>query len=165
MAWEGEMGTLVRHLVDDLSDSPTYTDDRVEQSIAVAAQLCIHEIDFDETYTVSLDCPSISPDPTTLTTKDDSFINLVSMRAACVILGSELKTRSLDSVKVTDGPTTIDMSSSLKGVQKLYEDACQRYEDAKLQYQAGGTIGKAVLSPFSPASDYVGRRHEHGYWR
>lgn len=164
MAWQGEMGTLVRHLVDDLSDSPTYSDDRVEQSIAVAAQLLINEVDFDETYTVSLDCPTISPDPTTLATKDDTFINLVAMRAACVILSSELKTRSLDAVKVTDGPSTIDMTSSLKGIQKLYEDACQRYEDAKFQFQAGGSIGKAVLTPFSPASDYVGRRQEY-YWR
>jgi hypothetical protein len=155
MSWESEMGTLVRHLVDDLTTPYTYADSRIEQTIATAAQLAIFEIDFEQVYTVSLDCPTITPDPTLAAAKDDSFINLVSLKAGCIILGSEIKTEAAKSITVTDGPSTINMGNNFKGVELAFKTLCEQYEDMKLQYKASGNIGTAILSPYSPGSDTV----------
>ena len=47
MSWQGQMSTVVRHLIND-ADPLTYkfTDDRIETSILVSAQLVIAEADF-----------------------------------------------------------------------------------------------------------------------
>ena len=72
MAWQNEMSIIVRHLINDLdSSSYTFTDSRVEESILVAAQLVLIEIDFDKSYTIDVDASSISPDPTTSGDKDN----------------------------------------------------------------------------------------------
>ena len=84
MAWQNEMVRIVRHLINDLDSSNyTFTDDRLEESVLVAAQLLLKEVDFDNTYTIDTDALDMSPDPTTLTTKDDAFINLASLRIKC----------------------------------------------------------------------------------
>lgn len=149
MAWQSEMTTILRHLIDDTDISnPTFTDSRLETTILVAAQLMNNEVNFGKVYTVSVDGCSLSPDPTS-DTKDNAFINLVSLRAGCIILSSEIKTAGANLISVSDGPSSINMTATLNGLKIVYEDVKERYENAKLQYQAGGNIGEAVLSPYS----------------
>ena len=65
MTWQNEMTLIVRHLIHDLDSSNyTFVDDRLEESILVSAQLVLHEIDFEKTYTVDVDSSTLSPDPT-----------------------------------------------------------------------------------------------------
>ena len=79
MAWQSEMVRMLRHVVNDLdSSSYSFTDDRLEESILVSAQLVLTEIDFENTYTVDVDGLVLTPDPTTLADKDDAFINIDS---------------------------------------------------------------------------------------
>lgn len=165
MAWQDEMSTIVRYIVNDVDTaSPTFSDERVETSILVAAQLVINEIDFSQTYTIEVEGGSITPDPTS-TTKDNSFINIVSLRAGCIILGSEVKTQGLSAVRVSDGPSSIDMSRTMDGIKILYDDITRRFEEAKLQYKADGVVGEAILSPYSPGSDVVNRNYDtRGYY-
>ena len=140
MAWQNEMVRIVRHLINDLDSSNyTFTDDRLEESVLVAA----------------LD---MSPDPTTLTTKDDAFINLASLKAACIILGSEVRTNALNAIVVKDGPSSIDMRGITSGLHVIYKDMCNKYDHYIMQWKAGNSIaGQAILSPYSPASDNVNR--------
>ena len=78
MAWQNEMSIIVRHLVNDLdSSSYTFTNDRVEETILVSAQLLLYEVDFENTYPVDVDASSLSPDPTSSSNKDDAFIALL----------------------------------------------------------------------------------------
>ena len=92
MPWQNEMKVIVRHLVNDLDSSDyTFTDSRLEEAVLVSAQLASLEIDFDNTYAIDVDSVSLSPDPTS-GNKDDSFINLVCLKTAQMLLGSELKT-------------------------------------------------------------------------
>ena len=44
MSWQLEIPIIVRVWINDLEDKPTYTDDRIQQVIAVAAQNVIREI-------------------------------------------------------------------------------------------------------------------------
>ena len=92
MAWQNEMVIMLRHVVNDLdSSSYTFTHDRVEESILVATQLMLNEIDFEQTYTVDVDSSSLSPDPTTLAAKDDPFITLVSLKQRTCFWVARLK--------------------------------------------------------------------------
>ena len=108
MAWQNEMTRILRYMLNDLdSSSYTYSDDRLEETIIVSAQLVLHEIDFDKDYTVDVDALTLTPDHTAAT-EDNAFINLISLKSACIILSSELSTKSQESVRVSDGSSSID---------------------------------------------------------
>ena len=107
MAWQNEMVRILRHIINDLdSSSYSFTDDRLEESILVSAQLVSTEIDFDKDYTIDVDALVLSPDPTA-SVKDDAFINLVVLKSACIILGSEVRSNALNSIALKDGPSSI----------------------------------------------------------
>lgn len=165
MSWQGEMTTMVRHLVNDVdSTNYTYTDERLETSILVAAQIVQTEVDFENTYIIDVEQCYLNPDPTDPATglatadKDDPFINLVSLKAACIIYGSEMKTQSLNAVRISDGPSSIDCTAVAANIKFLYQYACEQYDEYKFNYAAGNNaVGKAILSPYSPGSDVVTR--------
>ena len=163
------MPIIVRYLVNDIDSSDyAYTNGRIKQTIVVAAQLVLNEIDFDKTYSVTVSTSGITPDPTAAT-KDDAFINLVSLKSACLIASSELRTKSLDAVRVSDGSSSIDAGGVLRGFEALSKSMCQRYEDAKIQYKAGNSVaGKAVLTPYEspnfPVVNGDGHNTRTGYY-
>lgn len=165
MSWQGEMTTIVRTLISDVdSTNYTYSTDRLETSILVAAQIVLTEVDFENVYTVDVEQCYLRPDPTDPTTglatvnKDDAFINLVSLKTACLIMGSEMKTQALNAVRVSDGPSSIDYTAVASNIKYLYEYACKSYEEYKFNYAAGNNaVGKAILSPYAPGSDVVYR--------
>jgi hypothetical protein len=80
MAWNTEIPIIVRVLINDMSDSPTYSDERLQQVIAVSAKYVQFDVVLDNSYRVDVINPTISPDPTDL--KDEIFISLVSLKAA-----------------------------------------------------------------------------------
>ena len=150
MSWQTEIGTIVRHLVDDTDfSSPTYPDNRIETTILVASQLIQTELNFENTYSINVESCSLSPDPTLLADKDDGFINLTALKAACIILGAEYKSHGLSAVKVSDGPSSIDMSGAASHMKHLYDSLCERYEQYKLNFASvNNNVGKAILSPY-----------------
>ena len=157
MTWQNEMVRMLRHIVNDLdSSSYSFTDDRLEESVLVSAQLVSTEIDFENTYTIDVDGLILTPDPTTLADKDDAFINLVVLKSACIIVGSEVRSNALNAIALKDGPSSIDLRGIATGLTKLYEHLCEKYEASVMQYKAGSSIaGQAILSPYSPGSDIV----------
>ena len=62
MSWQGQMSTVVRHLISDVDPTAyTFSANRIETSILVAAQLSIMNIDFNNTYnTVTRGVTSLS---------------------------------------------------------------------------------------------------------
>jgi len=165
MSWQGEMTTIVRQLINDTDHSNyTYSDIRLETAILVAAQITSVELDFENTYKIDVEQCYLHPDPTDPTTglatanKDDAFINLVSLKTACLIMGSEMKTQALNAVRVSDGPSSIDYTAVAANIKYLYEYACKAYEEYKFNYAAGNNaVGKAILSPYAPGSDVAYR--------
>lgn len=157
MAWETEMVTILRHLIDDyVADSDestaTYKHTRLEEAILVSAQLAQTEgIAFTNTYLVDADACTLSPDPT-VGTKDNAFINLVCIKAACIILSSEFKTAGSQGVKIVDGPSTIDLTGKSTSLEKISTGMCERYEDAKNEFNMNGVLGQAVLTPYNTNS-------------
>jgi len=160
MPWQNEMTLIVRHLVNDLdSSSYIFTDPRLEEAILVSAQLASLEIDFENTYTIEVDSASLSPDPTDSSDKDDSFINLVCLKTAQMLLGSELKTHSLNAISLKDGPSSLDLRGIVSGLKILFDDINKRYDEATMQYKLNGVVGQAILGPYAPGSDAVARTH------
>ena len=151
MSWQTEMTTIVRCLIGDV-DASTYTDSRVEKLILVAGQLTLHDITFNNSYTIDVVASSISPDPTS-GTKDNAFINLVSLKAACIESMSSYKTSvatGKTGVRIKDGNSEVDLKGSTDALKFAVENACEAYEQAKWEFEAGNLVpGKAILGPFS----------------
>ncbi len=151
--WQAEMITLLRVLVDDLSSPYTYTDGRMTQVLAVAAQLVTAELTFPYDFQVNIQALTITPNPTDRAgTRDDNFINLVCIKAACLIERGESRKSVGQSIAIRDGSSSIDLRGSMDGRLKLLEKGwCAVYEDTKLEYQAsrnGAIAGAAIMTPF-----------------
>ena len=148
MSWQNEMVVILRHLIDDVC-AVTYTDPRLEETIIVAAQLVNLEIDFDKIYTIDIDSLILTPDPTAAV-RDNAFINLVVLKAACIITSGEAKANALQAIKIKDGPTEIDTGQRHKALEVRTLQVCEEFNRAKLQYVAGdGRTGQAVMTPFT----------------
>lgn len=161
MSWQGQTILLLRDLVNDTTEgSYTYTDARLEQSIVSASFFLSRQVSFSQSYVINVETCSITPDPST----DYDFLALAALKSAVMILSSELKTYALTSARVTDGPSTIDMTATALHIKELLKNAQDQFERAKLAHQIGnGGYGKAVFGPMSPASDSF--RPDYSYFR
>ena len=171
MSWRSQIPLMVRHLINDLDqDNYKYSDERIETSILVSAQLLSLETDFDVPYSIDIANGSLSPDPTDGKT-DNAFVCLTALKSACIIVGSELKTEASNAISIKDGPSAIDLRGVASTLSVLYKDLSDKYAKLLLDYRAGNSIaGHAILGPYSPASDYVVRTHgdydsRGGYFR
>ena len=123
----------------------------------MAAQLLIGNIDFDNTYSVDVDTLVLTTDPNTSTQKDNNFINLLSVKTACIVLGSEAKTLAAQSYRIKDGPSSIDISSAYQSINQLYKDMCDKLDKMILDYRAGNSIaGQVVMTPYTQERLYEG---------
>ena len=166
MSWQGEMGTIVRYLINDVdSSSYSFSTTRIETSILVAAQLSSFNVDFGIEYTINVEGCSLSPDPTDTDTKDDAFVSLVCLKAACMIIGGEIRSESGNAISIKDGPSSIDLRGVTSTLAVLYKDLCSKYEAVLLDYRAGNAVaGHAILGPYSPGSDLIRNNdHRSGY--
>ena len=151
MSWQLELPILIRSLINDLSDNPTYSDERIIQLSLVAAQYTIIDIEFNNNYTVDVISQVITPDPTMLQDKDVDFIGFVALKSACLFDHSSLRTRAqLEGISTTLGPAKLDVSPGLSGYKLILEHGpCKMYEQLKTQYVIGDASRvRAILSPF-----------------
>ena len=172
MSWQGQISTMVRHLISDVDPSNyKYSSRRLETTILVASHILSTETDLNQTYDINVETCTLNPDPTEKATKDNDFIALVSFKTACIILGGEVKAESGNAIAIKDGPSSIDLRNVTGTLMGLYKDICAKYDQLLLDYKAGNSIaGKAILGPYSPGSDFVQRSNSDldlrgGYFR
>lgn len=154
MSWQGQIIPVLRELINDTNeDLYSYSDERLEKALIGSAYLITRQVSFANTYVTNPELLTISPDPST----DYSFLSLVALRAAITVLSSEMKTQSLAAVRVVDGSSSIDMTTSLTGIKDLLKAAQAAFDQAKLAHQIGdGNYGKCIVGPASPLSDNAG---------
>lgn len=158
MSWQTSIPIMVRYLINDTDPSNyKYSDSRIEKTIVVGAQFVSMELDFINQYSINLDSNLIVPDPTDPLTQDSSFINLVALRTAYIIIGSELKTESANAISIKDGPSAIDLRGVSSTLMVLYKDLVTMYDDLADAYRFSGDVGQAVLGPYSPGADFIAR--------
>jgi hypothetical protein len=74
---------------------------------------------------------------------------------------SEYKTAASSSVRVSDGPSSIDYTNVAKELKSMCDSYKDQYERAKFHFSIGeGSSGKVVLTPYSPGSDFYNYRGE-----
>lgn len=141
---------IFRIIINDL-DGDDYVDTDLQKIIAVAATFVQMELTFESTYTINVISPSISPDP-----DDAAFMNFVAMKAAIFLIRGELKDLSLNSVRIVDGPSTVDLTSQFKNKAELLETLEDQYAQDKIAFGMNHNIGgyRAVVSTPSTV-DYL----------
>lgn len=162
MSWQTELTTIVRYIISDTdSNNYRYSDERIETTIAIAAQMVILDISLQTQYNIDIQNISISPDPTEVDPKDNVFINLTALKTACIILGSEVRTEGANAISIKDGPSAIDLRGVATTISFLYGDICGKYENLLKDYKEDLVVaaGQAILGPYSPGADFIARTH------
>lgn len=166
MAWQDEMVVMLRVMINDLGDSPTYSDSRLEQMLSLSAKYVQEEIYFAVTYTIDVSDASISPDPTITANLDTSFTNFVVLKAACLADWGTFRQKALLSgLKARCGPAILETMEHMVGFRELISQGpCAAYDALKQDYQFGNVENiRAVLSPFRgnnfDPSSLSGSRH------
>ena len=150
MSWQGQMSTILRYLIDDVdSTSYKFSDERIETTLLVAAQLVTLEVDLTNTYTINVETCSLSPDPTETDTRDNAYKLSLLKRRRCY-MGSQIRgVKQLYLIK--DGPSAIDLRGVTGTLTVLYKDLSEKYEKLLLDYRTGNSVaGKFILGPYSP---------------
>jgi len=149
MSWQTEIPIIVRTLINDWSDPPTYSEERLLQVISVAAKYVQFDVSLENSYNINVVNPNITPDPTV--SQDDIFISLVSLKTACIIDQSTLRTKAaLEGIKTVLGPASLSIANSLTGWKMVIEKgACATYEELTSHWNVqDATSVRAILSPF-----------------
>ena len=147
MAWQDDMVTMLRVIIDDNGSNPEYSNSRLEEVIVVAATMTKKDVDFDNDYTISVSGVTISPDPVTET--DHAFINLVTLKSACLLANSEYKTEASRAITVRDGSSAIDTKGVAAAKKSWRDSICEDYSKAEREYRIGNSqAGKSIIGPY-----------------
>lgn len=147
--FETECVLITRHMIDDVGDTPTYSDTRIIELLLVSALRVKAEVTFPVTYSIDVDALAINPDPTLPGYRDDNFISLITLKAASLLAYSEAKTSAGQGIAIKDGSSSIDLKGVANSKLALAKDLEKQYQDAKYAYQAGSNgVGKAILTPY-----------------
>jgi hypothetical protein len=154
MSWKLDLVLMLRSIIGDL-DAAKFTDERLKQILVIGAFNVLNDADFVNEYTIDIGSVSISPDPIEINDYDFSIMTVY--KSACILVGSEVKTESANSISIKDGPSAIDLRGVTQSLIVLYNDLCKKYEDMLTAYQYNNTlVGQAILGPYSPGSMILG---------
>lgn len=146
--WQDYAIPLLRTFINDAGTPYVYSDEKLEEVLAHSAFVVNQLGTFNTTYTVSIPCTSITPDPCT----DSAFIYLMALKAAVLIICSEAKTLAGQSFRVTDGPSSVDVGGAFNATSQLCDKLTTQFEDALMQNNLGGAMaigGEAIVSPYT----------------
>lgn len=150
MTWQDITIPMLRVLIGDMGETPTYSDDRLIQILLVSAMFVKNEISFSTTYTIDIINETISPDPST----DEVFLTLFVMYAACAADISTYRSKALlDGISARCGPVSMTVNGHSRSFKDLLSmGPCATYAAMKTAYLFdGGQAGAfchAILSPF-----------------
>lgn len=123
-----------------------YSDASLNKLCLVSAISVNQELCFD--YIISLSAGTITPDP--IEEDDIMFKMFVAHKAAILLLESEVRGYSSQSIKIVDGPSTIDLSNRSKDSGQILKILHDNYALMKRDYSlscSGGSFGYAILTP------------------
>lgn len=160
MAWEDETLEIIRVISDDLAEPYRNDDTSLRRVLAVAAFQVMRESDFNSDYSVDVMAGTVTPDPTDPDARDDAFINLATLKAACILDRGGAAEAARKGFAVRAGGTSYDNRAGIGGRLELLKLSwCKEYETAKFEHESGQdrVPGAAVLTPFRLYAQ--GRRH------
>lgn len=149
MSWREEIPIIVRTFINDLSDTPTYSDERILQVIAVSAKYVQFDVVLDYQYVVDIGNPNITPDPTD--NRDEIFISLVSLKAACIVDQSTFRTKAaMEGIRASLGPASLSVAGQSAAWKIILDKGpCALYEELTSHWDVkDASAVRAVLGPF-----------------
>lgn len=162
MAWSDETVAILRVLIDDVDTPQKYTDDRLSGLVVVAAFQVGNEIDFPITYVADSVNVLIVPDPSLGTNRDERYLDLVCLKAACILDRGVSSRVGQQAIRIKDGASEIDLRSVPQAQIELLKNGwCAVYQDRKQNYivsQSGTVVGASIMSPFRIFAGYGGYR-------
>lgn len=150
MNWEIELIEILRALLFDLEETPTYSDSTLKRLLLVAAHYVVREAGFSD-YVVDISEAEIDPDPTSQDTANEDFVNLIALKAACIVDQGAARTANAGGILIRDDKAVVDFrDKAAKALEILKQGWCSTYEQALLEYRhdRSSATAAAVLSPF-----------------
>lgn len=147
--WETHLISMVRVLISDLTEPYEYSDSRLLQVIAVAANYVQFDVNLDNKYTIDVVNSNITPDPVEL--KDDIFLSLVGLKASCLFDQSTYRTKAaMEGIRTSLGPALLSVNGNASAWQNiLNHGSCAVYDELTSHWDVmNATAIKAILSPF-----------------
>lgn len=169
MAWQDELTTIVRVLINDVIEPYEFSNERLYQVIAVSAKYLQFDVVLNTSYTIDVVNSSISPDPTVGDTYDDVFISMVCLKAACIVDQATYRTKAaLEGVRAVLGPAALSVAGNSQAWQNIIEHgACKAYDDLVDHWDiSNATVASAILGPFSGNKfnpDYQNARQNYNH--
>lgn len=159
MAWQTEAVEILRALIDDMDDdNPTFDDDRLERLLMVAAFQVNNTFTFENDYTVDISEQSISPDPTEPTTREPAFVNLMCLKAACIIERGKAMTATDKAIAGKEFYSSVDLRGVAAAKKALLDKGgyCVAYNEESDAFLVDGMsqLGAAIMSPFRTLAGY-----------
>jgi hypothetical protein len=151
MYWQIEIPLIVRHLISDLEDPPTYSDARIQQLAVIAAQYVVKDVNLKNSYNIDIVGIEITPDPSDPETRDTDFISFIGLKTACLLDQASLRFSALsEGISATLGPASLKVGGYVAAYQSVLENGpCTTYAELTMQHNIGNaTAIRAVLSPF-----------------
>jgi len=149
MSWQIEIPIIVRTLINDLGDQPSYSDDRLLQVIAVAAKYVQFDVNLDHKYEINVANPNISPDP--IDDRDEIFISLVSLKAACLVDQSSFRTKAaMEGIRASLGSASLSVNGQTAAWKTILDKGpCALYDELTSHWDVKDASAiKAIFSPF-----------------
>jgi hypothetical protein len=150
MSWQTEVVPMVRILINDITAPYEYNDERIISTILVAAKYIQFDVDFDYEYVVDIINETIAPDPTEV--NDQLFIVLLSLKTACLIDQSSLRTKAaIEGVRAALGPASLSVGGAASAWKMILENGpCKLYADlSEYRDVENASAISAILGPFS----------------
>lgn len=149
MSWQIEIPIIVRTLVNDLGPEPTISDEKLQQVITVAAKYVQFDVVLEHLYSVDVANIAITPDPTT--DRDEIFISLVSLKAACLIDQSTFRTKAaMEGIRAALGAASLSVAGQSSAWKTILEEGpCGLYDELTSHWDVkDASAVRAILSPF-----------------
>lgn len=127
MAWDDEIPTIVRTLMQDQGVEVEYAEEDILKMILVAAyttQMSSRST-FGNVYKIRVDDDILTPDPTSTATRDDSFIIIVAYKTVINFIKAEIRTGLSQVTRIKDGDSELGFSrdpETIKLILKTFED-------------------------------------------
>lgn len=150
MAWQPELTTMVRTLINDSVEPYQFSDERIIQTILVASKYVQFDVVLDHSYTVDVVNLTITPDPTE--DNDEIFIILTSLKASCLVDQGTLRTKAaMEGVRAALGPASLSVGGAAAGWEMILKHGpCKLYDDLVEHWDVSNASAiAAVLGPFS----------------
>jgi hypothetical protein len=147
MSWQDKVPMLIRMLVCDDINNPTYGDSILIKNFIYASNFVFYDANID-IYDTNFSTNEITPDPS----YDNKFVILCCLKAASLIINGEFKLKSSSyggKVIMKDGPSeiTMDKGSEMEYLKKLSLDLLNEYNKALDDYILGNPLGVSVGGP------------------